>query len=122
MRNMPPRVITYAILQDTNDGNLLFLGTNLGVYRSTDRGASWAPAWAPTSTPEPKKKTPARLAKRQAVAPARRQIQRALPAELVTQIQQTLNNMGYHLGEPDGKLGPDTVAALKHFQQIVTCR
>jgi len=116
MRNMPPRVITYAILQDTSDGNLLFLGTNLGVYRSTDRGASWAPAWAPTSTPQPKKKTTARVAKRPAPTAAHRPIQRALPAELVTQIQEALNNIGYHLGEPDGKLGPGTIAALKHFQ------
>lgn len=116
MRNMPTRVITYAILQDVRDGNLLYLGTNLGVYRSIDRGASWAPVWAPTTTPETKKKTPARSAKRPAPKTARRQIQRALPPELVIQIQQALNNAGYHLGEPDGKLGPDTTAALKRFQ------
>ncbi|HSE33636.1 MAG TPA: YCF48-related protein [Pyrinomonadaceae bacterium] len=117
MRNMPPRVITYAILQDTRDGNLLYLGTNLGVYRSQDRGTSWAPVWAPSSTADPKKKTPAKAAKRPAPRPAaRRQTQRPLPVELVMQIQQALNKTGYHLGEPDGKLGPGTTAALKRFQ------
>ena len=42
MRNMPPRLITYSILQDARDANLIYLGTNLGVYRSLDRGASRA--------------------------------------------------------------------------------
>jgi photosystem II stability/assembly factor-like uncharacterized protein len=32
------------------------------------------------------------------------------------QIQQALNNIGYHLAELDGKLGPETTAALKRFQ------
>src|SRR5207245_8388595 len=42
MRNMPPRLIGYSILQDDRDPNVFYLGTNLGVYRSLDRGASWA--------------------------------------------------------------------------------
>jgi photosystem II stability/assembly factor-like uncharacterized protein len=115
MRSMPPRVITYAILQDARDANLLYLGTNLGVYRSLDRGASWAPAWAPSATPEPKKRTAGRGTKRPA-STTRRLTQRALPPGLVMQIQQALNNAGYHLGEPDGKLGPATLAVLKRFQ------
>ena len=116
MRNMPPRVITYAILQDARDANLLYLGTNLGVYRSLDRGASWAPVWAPTSTPAPRKKTTTKGRKRPAPATARRQTERPLPVELVMQIQQALSNIGYHLAELDGKLGPETTAALKRFQ------
>jgi len=48
MRSMPPRLITYAILQDAHDANVIYLGTNLGVYHSLDRGASWAPVWAVT--------------------------------------------------------------------------
>jgi len=116
MRNMPPRVITYAILQDARDANLLYLGTNLGVYRSLDRGASWAPVWAPTSTPPPRKKATPKGRKRPAPATARRQTERPLPVELVMQIQQALSNIGYHLAELDGKLGPETTAALKRFQ------
>ena len=46
MRSMPSRLITYSILQDVTDANIIYLGTNLGVYRSTDRGTSWAPVWA----------------------------------------------------------------------------
>lgn len=116
MRNMPPRVITYAILQDARDANLLYLGTNLGVYRSLDRGASWAPVWAPTSTPAPRKKTTAKGRKRPAPATARRQAEPPLTVEVVIQIQQALKNLGYHLAELDGKLGPETTAALKRFQ------
>jgi photosystem II stability/assembly factor-like uncharacterized protein len=116
MRNMPPRVITYAILQDARDAELLYLGTNLGVYRSFDRGTSWAPVWAPTSTPAPRKKTTPKGKKRPGPVMARRQTERPLPVELVMQIQQALNNIGYHLAEIDGKLGPETTAALKRFQ------
>jgi photosystem II stability/assembly factor-like uncharacterized protein len=36
MRTMPPRLIVYSILQDSRDVNTIFLGTNLGVYRSLD--------------------------------------------------------------------------------------
>src|SRR5690349_22245582 len=70
MRSMPSRLITYAIVQDTRDANVLYLGTNLGVYRSTDRGASWAPVWAPT-TPE-KKKAPAKRGTKTTAAVTRR--------------------------------------------------
>ena len=117
MRSMPSRVITYAILQDASDGNVLYLGTNLGVYRSLDRGVSWAPVWAPTDTAAPKKKTSAkRNTKRPASTPTKQQVQRPLRPELVIQLQEALNNSGYHLGPPDGKLGPVTLAALKKFQ------
>src|SRR3989454_541611 len=51
MRNMPPRLIGYSVLQDQRDGNTIYLGTNLGVYRSVDRGASWAPLSARKPTP-----------------------------------------------------------------------
>jgi photosystem II stability/assembly factor-like uncharacterized protein len=118
MRSMPSRLITYAILQDTQDASVIYLGTNLGVYRSLDRGASWAPVWAPTS-PEPKKKpkrsaTAIRATKKVPgkVVPC----QPALLPETTSRIQEALNNAGYHLGEPDAKCGPLTLAALKRFQ------
>src|SRR5829696_8826647 len=57
MRSMPSRLITYAILQDARDANVIYLGTNLGVYRSTDRGTSWAPVWAIEKKKAPAKKT-----------------------------------------------------------------
>ena len=65
MRNMPSRLIAYSILQDPTDGNIIHLGTNLGVYRSVDRGLSWAPIGAPNV-----KSPVARPAKRRAAASA----------------------------------------------------
>lgn len=47
VRNMSSRVTTYAILQDAVDANIIYLGTNYGLYRSADRGASWSYVSAP---------------------------------------------------------------------------
>ena len=114
MRSMPPRLITYAILQDARDANLIYLGTNLGVYRSLDRGASWAPVWTglkPTTAPKGrpgKKKTPAaRPAQNTAAQKSNDIIRRA---------QQALNAAGYNVGVPDGRAGTQTLAALKRYQ------
>jgi photosystem II stability/assembly factor-like uncharacterized protein len=120
MRSMPSRLITYAIVQDTRDANVLYLGTNLGVYRSIDRGTTWAPVWAP-NTPEKKKTAPpTRSAKRTVATTARKTPARAAAAKLddetVMQAQQALVDAGYHFGDPDGKLGPATTAAVKKFQ------
>ena len=119
MRSMPSRLITYAIVQDTLDANVLYLGTNLGVYRSIDRGATWAPVWSPTN-PDEKKKAPAQKGSRKgakapaAVARGRRPA--ATTKGTVLAAQQALLNNGYHLGEPDGRTGTATTAAVKKFQ------
>jgi photosystem II stability/assembly factor-like uncharacterized protein len=112
MRSMPSRLITYAIAQDTRDANVLYLGTNLGVYRSLDRGANWAPVWSPTTTE--KKKAPAKKSGKPATTARSRT--RPVANEVVVQAQQALVSGGYHLGEPDGKAGPTTTAAIKKFQ------
>lgn len=119
MRSMPSRLITYAIIQDTRDANLIYLGTNLGIYRSTDRGTSWAPVWAPSSADKKKATATARsTAKRGAkAAPAARG--RATPGkanETIMRAQEALAATGYNLGEPDGKAGAATTAAVKRFQ------
>ncbi len=110
MRSMPSRLITYSILQDARDANVIYLGTNLGVYKSTDRAASWAPVWAVEKPKTSPKKTTKRVV---AVTPKRTP---APPSESVMAAQEALNAAGYHLGEPDGKGGPATTAALKKFQ------
>ena len=118
MRSMPSRLITYAIVQDTRDANLIYLGTNLGVYRSTDRGASWAPVWAPTGG-EKKKAAPRKGAKTQAAPAAtagKRRTPRAKADETILHAQEALVALGYNLGEPDGKAGASTTSAVKRFQ------
>src|ERR1041385_7018920 len=114
MRSMPSRLITYSIMQDVIDANIIYLGTNLGVYRSVDRGLSWAPVWA-HSTPEPKKapRTAGRTVKFTAKSRPKRP---TVSEETITAVQEALNNAGYHIGPPDGKGGPLTLAALKRFQ------
>ncbi len=59
------RVSPFAVLQDRVDPNRIFLGSNLGIFRSLDRGTSWT-LLAP---PKPKsvKKAPAK-ARAKAVA------------------------------------------------------
>jgi peptidoglycan hydrolase-like protein with peptidoglycan-binding domain len=111
MRSMPARLITYAILQDARDANIIYLGTNLGVYRSTDRGTSWAPVWAVEKKKAPVKKTvkatSATVAKRRAAPTSK---------DTIMQAQAALKAAGYHFGEPDGNAGPATTAAVKKFQ------
>ena len=114
MRSMPNRLITYAIVQDARDANLVYLGTNLGVYQSFDRGASWAPVWTaakPTTTTKKgrpgKKKAPAA---RPATAAA------AKTNETVRRAQQALNAAGYSVGAPDGRAGTQTLKVLKKYQ------
>ena len=130
MRNMPPRLIAYAILQDESDPNTIYLGTNLGVYRSPDRGASWATVTG--KKPVTPKKRPARTAARR-TAPSRNtnargrqpasspgeRIMTAPPKtsdDVVRKAQEALDRAGYQVGVADGRLGTRTVAAIKRFQ------
>ena len=130
MRNMPSRLIGYSILQDERDGNVIYLGTNLGVYRSPDRGLSWAPV-AGKPAPAPRRKRPAArprvqatVAQRRAGTPQRNTGQRTTPAaasvqatgEPVRRAQEALDRAGYEIGTADGQLGSRTVAAIRRFQ------
>jgi photosystem II stability/assembly factor-like uncharacterized protein len=115
MRSMPSRLITYSILQDATDADVIYLGTNLGVYRSTDRGTSWAPVWASDKKKPAAKKSAAKTTAK-TTAPAAKRRPSSQPDDSVLLAQEALNAAGYHLGEPDGKSGPTTTAALKKFQ------
>ncbi|HZE70621.1 MAG TPA: YCF48-related protein [Pyrinomonadaceae bacterium] len=114
MRNMPSRVITYSILQDEQDVNTIYLGTNLGVYRSVDRGLSWAPVWAQDPVPADKKKRPSKGKSK--AAPRTIKPQPLQPDDTILRAQQALAALGYQVGEPDGKPGAQTFGALKKFQ------
>jgi photosystem II stability/assembly factor-like uncharacterized protein len=118
MRNMPSRLIAYSILQDRADPKVLYLGTNLGLYRSADRGASWAPLGLPSE--QPVKKPARRAAARGRAAAARpAAAQTGPPAAAAAQIkraQAVLASLGYSVGEPDGVAGTRTVAAIRRFQ------
>ena len=121
MRSMPSRLIAYSILQDSQDANLIYLGTNLGVYRSIDRGASWAPVWSANrvmtpATPQPAPVTHRKGALSKRLQAARRQPPVPEPSELVRQAQLTLNQAGYSVGFPDGRVGALTIAGIKKFQ------
>ena len=137
MRSMPARLIGYSLLQDDKDPNIIYLGTNLGVYRSTDRGGSWAPISArkpldsgPRKRPLPRRnvrrtvaQTPSRTrtASRTTTAqtPQRTTPRTATPHppdDVVRRAQEALERAGYEVGTPDGQLGPRTLAAVKRFQ------
>jgi photosystem II stability/assembly factor-like uncharacterized protein len=110
MRSMPPRLITYAIMQDTRNINTIYLGTNLGVYKSLDRGASWAPVWTPAAAP----KTKGRPGKKR--PPAARPASPPRSNDTVRRAQQALNAAGYKVGTPDGRSGTLTTKGLRKFQ------
>jgi photosystem II stability/assembly factor-like uncharacterized protein len=125
-RNMPPRLIAYSILQDARDANVIYLGTNYGLYRSGDRGASWTPIGAPKPKAKPKKgrKAAATPARASSSAASRDGSQVAAPtvaarpaaSDGVKRAQEALNLAGYDVGKPDGVAGTRTVTALRKFQ------
>ncbi len=104
MRSMPPRLIVYSVLQDSRDVNTIYLGTNLGVYRSLDRGVSWAPVWTAAKQSSSKKKATA--GKTAATK----------PSDIIRRAQHALNAAEYDVGVPDGRAGAKTLSALKRFQ------
>ncbi|HEY8204106.1 MAG TPA: YCF48-related protein [Pyrinomonadaceae bacterium] len=128
MRNMPPRLIGYALLQDERNPSTIYLGTNLGVYRSLDRGASWSTIVGKKPAPKRniRRKTRSRASARTST-PARTQppsspgerIVVAPPKasdEVVRKAQEALDRAGYEIGTPDGRMGQRTIAAIKRFQ------
>jgi len=123
VRNMPPRLIGYALLQDERDPNTIYLGTNLGVYRSVDRGASWSTLVG--KKPAPPKRTTRKRARSSTTARTQQRptnpgeriiVAPQISDDVVRKAQEALDRAGYEIGTPDGHLGPRTVAALKRFQ------
>lgn len=108
MKGMANRLIIYSVLQDERDGNTIYLGTNAGVYRSIDRGASWTALGIPEppATGKGKRRTPAKV--RSTKTPAER--------DLVKKAQAALNIAGFNVGVPDGVAGTRTITSLRMFQ------
>ena len=48
------QISPFAFLQDRTDPNRMFLGTNVGIYRSLDRGVTWT-FFEPPKPPAPKR-------------------------------------------------------------------
>jgi photosystem II stability/assembly factor-like uncharacterized protein len=126
-RNMPARLIAYTILQDPRDGNVIYLGTNYGLYRSADRGASWSPLGAPkpkAPVRKGKKAVAGRTAPASSSAASRDGVSVAAPTvaarpkanDNVKRAQEALNIAGYDVGKPDGVAGTRTVTALRKYQ------
>ncbi|HEX8142645.1 MAG TPA: YCF48-related protein [Pyrinomonadaceae bacterium] len=117
MRNMPNRLISYSILQDERDPNTIYLGTNLGIYRSLDRGASWAPLGAPKPAPPPKPRGGSRRGRGAAAArSSAASTATSRGDDMVKRAQEALNAAGYNVGTPDGNAGTRTVTTLRKFQ------
>ena len=123
-RNMPARLIAYSILQDAQDANVIYLGTNYGLYRSADRGASWAAMGAPKPKAKGKGKRAAATPGASSSAASRDGAAVAAPtvaarpaaSDGIKRAQEALNLAGYDVGKPDGVAGTKTVAALRRFQ------
>ncbi len=60
------RISPFAVIQDRTDTNILYLATNVGMYKSLDRGNVWTQIVAPK--PIPVKKTPVRRSARRGAA------------------------------------------------------
>ncbi len=63
------RIRTFVVKQDHVNPNLMYLGTNVGVFRSLDRGLSWTQLVPPKPKPKPKAKTTRRTVAAKAVKP-----------------------------------------------------
>lgn len=101
MRNLPNRVVMYSIFQDERDANIVYLATDMGIYRSLDRGSSWAAINVPKPVATSKSKSgKATVAANQTVKDA----------------QIALNASGYNVGAADGRMGSKTIAGIKKFQ------
>lgn len=114
------RLAVYSILQDMRDANTIYLGTNYGIYRSTDRGSSWAPIGAPKIGPQKKPATGRRRAAGNRASSSSRSNAASAAAtrsnDMTKRAQQALIAAGYDPGPADGAAGTQTVTAIRKFQ------
>jgi photosystem II stability/assembly factor-like uncharacterized protein len=75
------RVVPFATLQDTTNPSLLYLGTNIGIFKSIDRGVNWTQLVAAKSPAKTVKKSTARPAAKKTVTRTAAVAARNPPAE-----------------------------------------
>ncbi|MGE3465571.1 MAG: WD40/YVTN/BNR-like repeat-containing protein, partial [Pyrinomonadaceae bacterium] len=71
------RIRIFAFKQDPSNPNLMYLGTNLGIYRSVDRGNSWAMLPA-AKTAKPPAKSTRRVKRPVKKAPAKKPVKKTV--------------------------------------------
>jgi photosystem II stability/assembly factor-like uncharacterized protein len=79
------RVTPYALKQDTTDPNLIYLGTNIGMFRSVDRGETW------TYLSPPKKKAPPKLPAKKAGSKKSVKKTSVVAAKAVSPVEKTVS-------------------------------
>jgi len=85
------------------------------VFAGNSKSSSTTPT-TPSQTTEPAK--PVESQKRQkSSAPSMQVTYSQYPKAVVVFVQQTLNEIGYHAGNVDGKYGPTTRKAVANFQK-----
>jgi photosystem II stability/assembly factor-like uncharacterized protein len=112
MKNYPQRLIAYSILQDRAVPTTIYLATNFGIYRSLDRGASWAAVTAPKKPAvrrAPAKKGKAAVAKKPAAKPAAKAATTAKVVETAPPLPKTIDALTERVNQliptHDGKNG-----------------
>jgi len=90
--------------------------TNVSTARKPAPSSTTSKA-RPASSRSATTRTASRKAPAKKAPVVRRSYQSAPTAERYKEIQQALVDRGYFRGEPDGTWGPDSIEALKRFQQ-----
>lgn len=123
MKNFPSaagkQIEVYSILQETTNPNLIFIGTNKGIYRSLDRGASWM-AIAAAAKPKAKVAAPRRRGKATATKPAAKTAAPAAsaPVSKTTARVAILNGMVRQLIRAQGGMLAATDTAIYRTNDI----
>lgn len=117
------RVRPFVVHQDPNTPNVMYLGTNVGIYRSVDRGVSWSQLIAPkpAGKPAPRKKVVKKGVKKTAssapVSAAPAPATALLPAiSQKVKVIQSLPNGGLIAGTDSGLFR--TADPLKGWERI----
>lgn len=96
------RVSPFALIQDRVNPNTIYLGSNLGIYRSTDRGVNWAPVAAGKKAVVPVKATAKAPVKKGAKAAAAKAVVAAPAVKWVPSLNEKVKTFTY---TEDGKNG-----------------